>query len=478
MAVHTTDVPCTSGHRPNLALEKLIAASGASHKALAARVNQHCQGLGKPTSYTHTSVANWISGMTPRWPAPQAIAAALAERLSRPVGVAEIGMPQPATTSPEIGLDFPRELSCAIDTATTWWTLGDRVNRREFSHLAFAAAAFTMPTTRWLVQPADDNAATERPRHRARRVGATHIAELHEAAEQARHLDSKYGGGAYGASMVDACLRDRAVPLLSGTYSDAVGRDLFAVTAQLGRLAGYSAWDVGDQARAQRHYVQALRLARAAGDVALGGYVLASMSLQAGLNDFCDDAVDMAQGAYERTRHCATPRTLAFFNLVEARAHARAARLHGRTHNGRAAGLALARSETLLGQARPGDPDPAWIDFFSYARLAADATEIHRDLQMPHMVMRFENLATMPADTYTRSCGMRNAIVGSAHLQARRLDEGLQHGHRAVDILSHVASTRSLTYVTHFLEALKPWSAENRVREFRHRVRRELRVPA
>ncbi|MEU6784650.1 sporulation protein [Nonomuraea angiospora] len=471
MAVETTDVHHASGHRPNLALAKLIAASGASHKALAARVNQHCEAQGKPASYTHTSVANWISGMTPRWPTPLAIAAALTERLARPVSVIEIGMPPPATTSPEIGLDFPRELPTAIDTATAWWVLGDQVNRRAFHQLTFAAAAFAMPTTRWLIQPADASATIERPRPRARRVGAADIAELHEAAEHARRSDSKYGGGSWGASMVDACLRERAVPLLKGTYSDDVGRHLFAVTAQLGRLAGYSAWDVGDQARAQRHYIQALRLARAAGDVALGGYVLASMSLQAGLNDFCNDAIDMAQGAYERARHRATPRTLAFFKLVEARAHARA-------HASRAAGLALAQAETLLSQARPDDPDPGWIDFFTYARLAADATEIHRDLQMPHMVMRFEELATMPADAYTRSCGMRNAIVGSAHLEARRLDEGLHFGHRAVDILSQVASTRSLTYVRHFLEALKPWNAETCAQEFRHRVRQELRVPA
>src|SRR5690606_3681392 len=245
------------------------------------------------------------------------------------------GMPQPATIAAEIGLDFPRELPSAIDTATAWWVRGHRVNRREFNRLTFAAAAFTMPTTRWLVQPADASAATQHPHPRARRIGAADIAELHEAAEHARRSDSKYGGGSYGASMVDACLRERAVPLLNGAYSDAVGRELFAVTAQLGRLAGYSAWDVGDQARAQRHYIQALRLARAAGDVALGGYVLASMSPQAGLNDFCEDAVDTAQGAYERARHSATPRTLAFFKLVEARAHARAA-LHGRAHASRA----------------------------------------------------------------------------------------------------------------------------------------------
>ncbi|MFF4411394.1 sporulation protein [Streptosporangium sp. NPDC001559] len=469
-----TEVSRASEH-PNVELEKLIVVSGISHKALAARVNQHCAAMGKPASYTHTSIANWISGMIPRWPAPQAIAAALSERLGHPVSVTEIGMPQSATTSPDIGLDFPRDLPAAIDTATAWWVLGDRMNRREFNQLTFAAATFTTPVTRWLIQPSDPSAAADRSQ--VRRVGAADIAELHEAAEHARRIDSKYGGLSSGSTLT-ACLRERAVPLLKGTYSDAIGRRLFAVTAQLGRLAGYSAWDLGHQARAQRHYIQALRLARAAGDVPLGGYALASMSLQAGLNGFCEDAVDMAQGAFERTRHNATPRTLAFFKLVEARAHARAARLHGRAHAGRAAGQALAQAETLLGQARPSDDDPDWIDFFTYPRLAADATEIHRDLRMPHMVMRFEALATMPADTYTRSCGMRNAIVGSAHLHAHHLDEGLQYGHRAVDILSQVASIRSLTYVKDLLEALQPWKAETRVQEFHHRVRRELRVPA
>ncbi|MFG1949285.1 sporulation protein [Nonomuraea sp. NPDC048826] len=467
-----------SGHPPNLALEKLIAESGASHKALAARVNQHCQAQGKAACYTHTSVANWISGMTPRWPTPRAIAAALSERLGRPVSVAEIGMPQPATTSLEIGLDFPRELPRAIDVAAAWWTLGDQVNRRAFGRLAFAAAAFSTPSTRWLIQPADADAALQPPQSRGRRVGAADLAELRDAAEHARHIDSKYGGGSFGSSLVAACLRERAVPLLKGCYTDAVGRELFSATAQLGRLAGYAAWDVGDQPGAQRHYIQALRLARAAGDVPLGGYILASMSLQAGLNDHVEDAIDMAQGAYERARDHATPRTLAFFKLVEARAHARAARRHGRACARRAAALALAHSETLLGQAHPDDGDPVWIDFFTHARLAADATEIHRDLQMPHMVMRFEEMATMPTLTYTRSAGMRNAIVGSAHLQARRLDEGLQHGHRAVDILSRVASTRSLTYVNDLLHALTPWEAETSVRQFRHRVRHELRIPA
>ena len=84
------------------------------------------------------------------------------------------------------------------------------------------------------------------------------------------------------------------------------------------------AFDTGQQEAAQRYYIQALRLARAAADVPLGGYVLASMSLQATYRGFADEGVDLAQAALERNRGLATARTMSFFRLVEARAHAKA----------------------------------------------------------------------------------------------------------------------------------------------------------
>ena len=107
------------------------------------------------------------------------------------------------------------------------------------------------------------------------------MAKLREAAEDARRWDSKYGGGDWRSSMVPECLRVEAAPLLLGSYTDEVGRALFGASAELTRLAGWMAFDTGQQEAAQRYYIQALRLARAAADVPLGGYVLASMSLQA-----------------------------------------------------------------------------------------------------------------------------------------------------------------------------------------------------
>lgn len=115
------------------------------------------------------------------------------------------------------------------------------------------------------------------------------MSKLREAAEDARRWDSKYGGGDWRSSMVPECLRVDAAPLLLGSYTDEVGRALFGATAELTRLAGWMAFDTGQQEAAQRYYIQALRLARAAADVPLGGYVLASMSLQATYRDFPDE---------------------------------------------------------------------------------------------------------------------------------------------------------------------------------------------
>ncbi|MER7049276.1 hypothetical protein ABT391_31035 [Streptomyces jumonjinensis] len=61
-----------------------------------------------------------------------------------------------------------------------------------------------------------------------------------------------------------------------------------------------------------------------------------------------------------------------------------------------------------------------------------------------------QQAAAMPPGVFTRSVGMRLAIVGTAHLQARDLDHGLEFGNRSVDILARVQSTRTKDHVREF----------------------------
>ncbi|MDJ0384291.1 sporulation protein [Streptomyces sp. G-G2] len=316
------------------------------------------------------------------------------------------------------------------------------------------------------------SASSPSPDPSPQRVGHSDVTKLREAAEDARRWDSKYGGGDWRSSMVPECLRVDAAPLLLGSYTDEVGRALFGATAELTRLAGWMAFDTGQQEAAQRYYIQALRLARAAADVPLGGYVLASMSLQATYRDFADEGVDLAQAAVERNRGLATARTMSFFRLVEARAHAKAG-------DSAAAGAALRAAEGWLERARDGDPDPTWLGFYSYDRFAADAAECYRDLKLPRQVRRFtEQALSRPTEEYVRSHGLRLVVSAVAELESGNLDAACAAGTRAVEVAGRISSARTTEYVRDLLHRLEPYGDEPRVAELRERARPLLVAPA
>ncbi|MET8453340.1 MFS transporter [Streptomyces sp. NPDC005209] len=466
---------------PNEKLGAVLALAGISNAGLARRVNDLGAQRGLTLRYDKTSVARWVSkGMVPQGAAPHLIAAAIGQKLGRPVPLHEIGLAD-ADPAPEVGLAFPRDVGQAVRSATELYRL-DLAGRRAGSggiwqSLAgsFAVSAYATPASRWLITPADTSVARDaNPSEGAGapiKVGHSDVQKLREAAEDARRWDSKYGGGDWRSSMVPECLRVEAAPLLLGSYSDEVGRALFGASAELTRLAGWMAFDTGQQEAAQRYYIQALRLARAAADVPLGGYVLASMSLQATYRGFGDEGVDLAQAAVERNRGLATARTMSFFRLVEARAHARAS-------DAQAAGAALKAAEGWLERAREGDNDPSWLGFYSYDRFAADAAECYRDLKAPRQVRRFtEQALSKPTEEFVRSHGLRLVVSAVAELESGNLDAACEQGVRAVEVAGRISSARTTEYVKDLLHRLEPYGDEPRVVELRERAR-PLLAPA
>ncbi|GAA3796902.1 MFS transporter [Streptomyces coacervatus] len=467
---------------PNEKLGAVLALAGISNAGLARRVNDLGAQRGLTLRYDKTSVARWVSkGMVPQGAAPHLIAAAIGQKLGRPVPLHEIGLAD-ADPAPEVGLAFPRDVGQAVKSATELYRL-DLAGRRAGSggiwqSLAgsFAVSAYATPASRWLITPADSSVAREANSAEGSgaplKVGHSDVQKLREAAEDARRWDSKYGGGDWRSSMVPECLRVEAAPLLLGAYSDEVGRALFGASAELTRLAGWMAFDTGQQEAAQRYYIQALRLARAAADVPLGGYVLASMSLQATYRGFGDEGVDLAQAALERNRGLATARTMSFFRLVEARAHARAG-------DAQAAGAALRAAEGWLERARDGDNDPSWLGFYSYDRFAADAAECYRDLKAPRQVRRFtEQALSKPTEEFVRSHGLRLVVSAVAELESGNLDAACEQGVRAVEVAGRISSARTTEYVKDLLHRLEPYGDEPRVVELRERARPLLMAPA
>ena len=454
----------TTGVRgPNEKLGTLLSLAGISNAGLARRVNDLGAQQGLTYRYDKTSVARWVTkGMVPQGAVPHLIAIAIGGKLGRSVPLEEIGLGG-SDPAPEIGLAFPREVQEAVHHATELWLIDpDAAGGRRggwWDSLAgtFSVTAYATPVSRWLITPVDSSVAREAPM----------LLGLDEAPRT-----RLTGGGDWRSSMVPECLRQDAAPLLLSSYSDEVGRALFGATAELTRLAGWMAFDTGQHEAAQRYYIQALRLARAAADVPFGGYVLASMSLQATYRGAAEEGVDLAQAAIERNRGLATARTMSFFHLVEARAHARAGSVH-------ACALALSAAESLLERSRPGDTDPAWIDFHSYDRLAADAAECYRDLGMPVKVREYTMHAlARPTEEYVRSHGLRLVVSALAELDDGDLDAAIAAGSRAVEVAGRISSQRTREYVQEMLRRLERYQGEDQAEELARRARLVLAAPA
>lgn len=439
---------------PNLRLQAAVDAAGMSHAGLARRVNQLGGQIGLQLRYGHTAVARWLAGRRPRGVVPLLITAALADKLGRPVTLAEVGLGTSEAADLAMGLAFPNDLADTVHTAAEHWST---VNRRDFLATTAAlpcAVAYTRPLARWLTAPTDPYAAhTGGPS-----IGDADLDRLATQADAARRMDSVLGGASPAVSTIADVLDREAVPLLSASYTDRVGRRLFALTAQLARLAGWAAYDAGQHGLAQARYVQALRYAKAAGDIPLGAYILACQSLQATWLGDPRTAVDLAQGALAGAAGHAPDRVLAMCRIAEARGHARA-------DDRPATEAALAHADRLLDRTHGDEPD--WIDFLDHSRLEADAAEAYLALaDTRHVVTHTEGALHMPAaESFVRSHGLRLAVLASAHAHDRDLDAACHHARHAQRIARTVRSTRLTTYLNRLTTQLQPWNTHPAVRE-------------
>ncbi|MDR3033873.1 MAG: MFS transporter, partial [Kitasatospora sp.] len=129
-------------------------------------------------------------------------------------------------------------------------------------------------------------------------------------------------------------------------------------------------------------------------------------------------------------------------------------------------------AETALDRSRPGDPDPTWIDFFAYDRLAADAAECFRDLGVPSKVRQFTREAlARPTEGFVRSHGLRLVVSAMAEAEAGDLDAAVAAGERAVEVAGRISSHRSREYMVELLRRLEPYQNEQRVKELTERAR-------
>ncbi|MER7050039.1 transcriptional regulator [Streptomyces jumonjinensis] len=247
----------------NTLLDALLHEAGMSRTGLAMRVNRAAAARGKRHSYDHASVIRWLRGQTPRGIVPDLICEILGERVGRHLTIEDIGMgiaPPPATTP----------LGGFIDRSTALWR-GEQQQRQDVLDASVITGLSAVgPVWEWENPPEDADVS-----HAGTiRVGMADVSTLRTARSHYEQMYRKAGGVATRARVL-GFLNTETAPLLRGTYPDSTGRELHRATGGLVAVAGICAYDSDAQGLAQRYFHQALRLAKASGDRAFGGYVIA-----------------------------------------------------------------------------------------------------------------------------------------------------------------------------------------------------------
>ncbi|MEU9852838.1 regulator [Streptomyces sp. NPDC047974] len=486
---------------PNRQLAALIAEAGFSNAGLARRVDQLGLEHGLDLRYDKTSVTRWLRGQQPRGTTPALIAEVFTRRLGRRLTAQDLGLD--ACAPVYAGLEFAATPEEAVDIVSGLWRK-DSGSHAELRKIAFTPAGLVVPSRDWLIGRADDRVARGEPvppppqvrpavpggpvraigtqdprvppqgRHSVprqrgtergpgQRVTGGDIAALRSVGDLFRTLDHAYGGGHARQALV-RYLEHEAEPMLRGTYGESTGRRLFAAAADLTRLAGWTSYDIAAHGLAQRYFVQALRLAQAAGDRAYGSYVLLTMSCQAVYLGHGREAVQLARVAQQGVGSAAPPVVQAMLHAVEARGHAVLS-------EARACSAALVRAERALESARPGDEVPYWARAFDEAQLADELGHCHRDLQQYRPAAQHaERALQLRAPGYARSRLFCRVVLATARLALGELDQACALGAEAAQQAAEMRSARAIEYVRDFERRLEPYRDAPPVRTYRDRV--------
>lgn len=284
--------------------------------------------------------------------------------------------PRAITSSePYPGSDWTHDVHTAMTTVTAMWTADQSSSAKRARWRATTSDAAML---HWRYDHPDQPAASEA----SRPVLASDISGIHVMADAFTQTDHRLGGG-YARSTLRHYLQQSVSPLLHAQSDEPTGHELLAAVARLCDLAGFMAFDSGHHGAAQRLFVQALRLAKAAGSQSLGAHILGDMTIQALHLDAVGQATALADAAVETARSLGSPRVLARSLALSARAAAKA---------GDAAGsdAALFAAEVAL-DGEPSRDDPPWIAFFTQTQLQTEALYAATDLRR---LDRVEELAT------------------------------------------------------------------------------------
>jgi hypothetical protein len=350
-----------------------------------------------------------------------------------------------ASTSLDTGLILPESVAATTETVTQLWR-GDLEDPSALQQRRIDPRAWGDASLKWLVAPplAAVNGTVGQVR-----IGMPDIERFRATVPLFDQLDDRFGGGHARSALVQYLATD-AERLLRGRFTDDAGRELFSAVGEATLLAAWMTYDSAPgSGLAQRYFVQALALAKAADDRLLGASILDAMSHQATYTGRYTDAANLARAARTGTSHLATPTQTAHFYTMEARALARLGDTKACDH-------AMAEAVRIFDQRNP-DNDPEWIRYVNDTEMNAELGHCMRDLgrardATSHAMDGFLTAPDAPA--LGRSDFFVAMVLADAHLADGHAEHACGIALRALQAGEQLRSARCIGYLREFSKHL------------------------
>ncbi|GAA4839576.1 hypothetical protein [Kitasatospora terrestris] len=314
-----------STRTPNRRLSALIDQAGLSNKQLARAVRETAARYGTNARCTHTSVQRWRDGRRSRAVPPALIAETLSLALGRAVTPADIGMPaegRPRSPMDTAFIEAPEELAAA---ACRLWEAD--LDRSDLVHAELPIGLLSGPALHWLLAeeapplavPAPGPVPSSVPGP-GLEVTQADLGRLRATLHAFEPIMARHGGAVAHRPVVQYLLSDLG-RLLTGSYTEQVGRSLFGIATQGLLLAGTCAHESGLSGLGRRYHLLALFFAHQADARALGGRALVALAGSCPAPADQPAVLDLLRAAALGTRSEAAPVRVAV-HTAEAWAHA------------------------------------------------------------------------------------------------------------------------------------------------------------
>ncbi|MFD9935425.1 sporulation protein [Streptomyces massasporeus] len=446
---------------PNAQLIAVMDEAKVSNKGLAKRMKDAAAQRGISLGTTHVSVQRWRDGAGIQPQTAALMADVLSAKLGRRITPGDLGFfdhTRPATPEP---LGYP---STVPDVLSMLDGLGqERADTVTSEQLIVSDSDLSSAVLSWMIAR-PDGIQTDRPAQQ--RVGMRDVRAMRDAAATFMQLDFKYGGG-HGHKALRHYFRQEVLPLLSASYSEKVGTALFGAAAEVSQLLAWTAYDSGNHRLAHRYLTSTLRLSQVIDDRMFGARILGNLSHQANYLGNHTQAIQLARAAVEGAKGRATPRAMANYWAMEARALSNAGDRTG-------ASLAMNQSERHFERADSAD-DPPWLSYFDDAELLGEFCHCFRDLRMRREAVEHAQRAVNSTDPqYARTLGFCRMVLAQSQLLNGELEAAVTTASLAVDGGDSLQSSRFQRYVSDFQAEVSAYAANPAVVAFNEQVNEAL----